>query len=234
MDDENEKIIGGPGGAPSPATLGLAPSGPAVDREPENVDEDEEPWPSHATKNPTGAVAGNGVAVKFRRWALAVEGVVETIRHSMHPIEHPFTRTEMGFSRGDTKAIDVSNTDCQVGYLVDDKGNVTPAGRFLGDRLPKGQPAGHDLDVNPPLTTAEAAIQFSTTGSRAPNSTAEDRIEANSEKVGLADEESDPGTMPAKTPIAEPPVTPGQNPPASPASPPPPPPPPSADEQKDS
>jgi hypothetical protein len=175
----DESVIGPSGAEPSDATKGLAPAGPAVERAPEK-----ESWPLHATDEAIRGHNAVGLPIKNRRWALVVDGVVQIIRHSTHAVLHPFSRSEMD-GADDVKAVDVTNTRCELGYWSDDHGNMTPAG-FIGKRLPPGQPAGHDLAIVPPITTAEASVLFSTTGLHAAGTDPEDMAEAQTHKVGFA------------------------------------------------
>jgi hypothetical protein len=118
----DESVIGPSGSEPSDATKGLAPAGPAVERAPEK-----ESWPLHATDEAIRGHNAVGLPIKNRRWALVVDGVVQIIRHSTHAVLHPFSRSEMD-GADDVKAVDVTNTRCELGYWSDDHGNMTPAG----------------------------------------------------------------------------------------------------------
>lgn len=80
-----------------------------------------------------------------RRWARIKDRVVV----AEHRLGHPFE--ELG---EDERAVDVTGVPCEVGYVADDKGNVSPPGPVP---LVEGQPAYHDRS-NPgsPATTVLA------------------------------------------------------------------------------
>ncbi|RFD18717.1 hypothetical protein DY926_15170 [Komagataeibacter melaceti] len=68
-----------------------------------------------------------------RLWALVKDGVVTAIKSSLARQPQPF-----GPEAG--RVVEVTGTDVQVGYLVDQMGNVTPRENRTGP-IPDGRPA---------------------------------------------------------------------------------------------
>ncbi len=89
--------------------------------------------------------------VKPKRWALAENGFVVDVQSSFDRLRHPF-----GDEAAGKTVLDVSNTTCAVGYMVDHKGNVAPAAGRTDALLPH-EPAYHDHSNPPALPTAAVA-----------------------------------------------------------------------------
>jgi hypothetical protein len=138
------KVVG-PQGGPTDATLMTTATAPVVGA----VSGDNERLPAQVT--------GTGVLIRNRLWALVDKGIVLLMRETTHPTLHPFDEDQMDSKYA--RAVDVSNTQCQVGYLADEKGNVTPPGVRM-TALPPGQPAYHDTHVGAPPSSMESAVQF--------------------------------------------------------------------------
>lgn len=94
--------------------------------------------------------AANGSPHPLARWALLRDGIVVALTRTKDHLMHPFGRLEQGAIRPQhgfvalegEDAINVTGTDCEIGYLADSKGNVTPdEGRTVS--LRPGEPAYH-------------------------------------------------------------------------------------------
>jgi hypothetical protein len=145
MDETLVPKVVGPQGGPTDATLMTAATAP-VDG---SVSGDNERLPAQITST--------GILIRNRIWALIDKGIVILMRETTHPTLHPFDEDQMESKYA--RAVDVSNTQCQVGYLADEKGNVTPPGVRM-TALPPGQPAYHDTHVVAPPSSMESAVQF--------------------------------------------------------------------------
>lgn len=91
----------------------------------------------------------DGRRVPTREWARVVAGRIVAIVSQIATAPAPVPAK-------DERIVGVTGAGAQVGYLVDDHGNVTPAERRSGP-IPAGSPAYVDGPAVPPLTTAQRA-----------------------------------------------------------------------------
>lgn len=77
--------------------------------------------------------ADSNIRRPVRLWALVKNGVVTAIKSAFPSQTQPF-----GPDAG--RVVEVTGADAQIGYLVDQKGNVTPRENREGP-IPDGQPA---------------------------------------------------------------------------------------------
>ena len=108
-----------------------------------------------------GATTGVFHDVGVRAYALCRKGYVVAMCLARHGQHHPFDDVEMGVM-GQAQdpqrehVIDVTGAVCHPGYLVDNKGNVTPSGtRELP--LTIDEPAYQDTHVVAPIPITEHA-----------------------------------------------------------------------------
>ncbi len=97
----------------------------------------------------------------MRAYALCRGGFVHAVRSVEAHLRHPFGDVEMGVQGmaqdpAREHVVDVTGALCHPGYMVDNKGNVAPAG-FRREPLPVDAPGYHDPHVVSPVPTPELA-----------------------------------------------------------------------------